>query len=137
MSAALYTDFTFASSVVLTALGCVLLGIVRIPSDRDPAAAGKLRTAMIIVGDSDGTSWAVWLDGRGHKIYRSDIDPSIMSVSTNSRLVLTDITLDGRDGSNNLALLLIETGGAAVLGKGTTLQNTKGNVCCGVHNKGL
>ncbi|WP_418423992.1 hypothetical protein [Alistipes sp.] len=60
MSAALYTDFTFASSVVLTALGCVLLGIVRIPSDRDPAAAGKLRTAMIIVGDSDGTSRAVW-----------------------------------------------------------------------------
>jgi len=48
VSAALYTDFTFASSVVLTALGCVLLGIVRIPSDRDPAAVGKLRTARRI-----------------------------------------------------------------------------------------
>ena len=92
--------------------------------------------AMITVGDSDGTSRAVWLDGRGHKIYRSDIDPSIMSVSTNSRLVLTDITLDGRDGSKNIALLQIETGGAAVLGKGTTLQNTKGEVCSGVQNIG-
>lgn len=92
--------------------------------------------ATITVGDSDGTSRAVSLDGRGHKIYRSDIDPSIMSVSTNSRLVLTDITLDGRDGSNNIALLQIETGGAAVLGKGTTLQNTKGEVCSGVHNIG-
>lgn len=96
--------------------------------------------AMITVGDSDGTSRAVWLDGRGHKIYLSgsvsDLMPSIMSVSTNSRLVLTDITLDGRDGSKNIALLQIETDGAAVLGKGTTLQNTKGEVCSGVENIG-
>lgn len=96
--------------------------------------------AMITVGDSDGTSRAVWLDGRGHRIYLSgsvsDLMPSIMSVSTNSRLVLTDITLDGRDGSKNIALLQIETDGAAVLGKGTTLQNTKGEVCSGVQNIG-
>ena len=95
--------------------------------------------AMITVGDSDGTSRAVWLDGRGHKIYLSgslsDIDPYTMFVSANSRLVLTDITLDGRDVFNILALLYIETNGAAVLGKGTTLQNTKG-VCCGVDNAG-
>lgn len=95
--------------------------------------------AMITVGDSDGTSRAVWLDGRGHKIYRSSSLPYnemyTMSVSANSRLVLTDITLDGRDVFNILALLFIETNGAAVLGKGTTLQNTKG-VCCGVDNAG-
>lgn len=97
--------------------------------------------AMITVGGSGSTSRAVWLDGRGHRIYLSGsvsdlIEPSIMSVSTNSRLVLTDITLDGRDGSKNIALLQIKTDGAAVLGKGTTLQNTKGEVCSGVENIG-
>lgn len=98
----------------------------------------ELPTA-ITVGGSDGTSRAVSLDGRGHKIYRSgslsDIDEYTMSVSANSLLVLTDITLDGRDVFNILALLYIETNGAAVLGKGTTLQNTIGP-CTGVYNSG-
>lgn len=98
----------------------------------------ELPTA-ITVGGSDGTSRAVSLDGRGHRIYRSgslpDIDEYTMSVSANSLLVLTDITLDGRDVFNTLALLSIETNGAAVLGKGTTLQNTKGP-CTGVYNSG-
>ena len=96
--------------------------------------------AMITVGGSDGTSRAVSLDGRGHKIYRSSSLPYnemyTMSVSANSLLVLTDITLDGRDVFNILALLSIETNGAAVLGKGTTLQNTKGGICSGVNNAG-
>lgn len=48
MSGQLYTDFTFASAVALTALGCILLGIGGIP-DRDNPAAGKLHTARRIL----------------------------------------------------------------------------------------
>lgn len=85
--------------------------------------------AMITVGDSDGTSRAVSLDGRGHTISQSaDLNlgagSGVMIVWPNSKLVLADITLDGTKSTQDRAILL-EVLGTAVLGNGTTVQNLK------------